>query len=150
MTGVAKLTGATTNLGNYWKAINWHKVGAEVKRLQMRIAKAVREGKKNKVKVFQWMLSHSFSAKLLAVKRVTSNKGAKTPGVDLIIWNTPARKMRGALSLRRKGYVAFPLRRILIPKKERQEKTVGNTDYQRQGNAGIISANLRSDSRNNG
>lgn len=33
MTGVAKLTGATTNLGN-WKVINWHKVGAEVKRLQ--------------------------------------------------------------------------------------------------------------------
>ena len=67
MTGVEKLTGATTNLGNYWKAVNWHKVEAEVKRLQMRIAKAVREGKKNKVKVFQWMLSHSFSAKLLKV-----------------------------------------------------------------------------------
>ena len=56
MTEVVKLTGATSILGQHWKAINWQKVEAEVKRLQMRIAKAVREGKKNKVKVFQWML----------------------------------------------------------------------------------------------
>jgi len=42
MTGVARLTGATPCLGNHWKAINWQKVEAEVKRLQMRIAKAVR------------------------------------------------------------------------------------------------------------
>ena len=125
MTGVEKLTGATTNLGNYWKAVNWHKVEAEVKRLQMRIAKAVREGKKNKVKVFQWMLSHSFSAKLLAVKRVTSNKGAKTPGVDMKIWDTPARKMKGAISLKRKGYVAYPLRRILIPKRNGKYRPLG-------------------------
>src|SRR3990172_6214007 len=126
MTGVEKLTGATTNLGNYWKAVNWHKVEAEVKRLQMRIAKAVREGKKNKVKVFQWMLSHSFSAKLLTVKRVTSNKGAKTPGVDMKIWDTPARKMKGApISLKRKGYVAYPLRRILIPKRNGKYRPLG-------------------------
>jgi RNA-directed DNA polymerase len=117
MTGVEKLAGATSNLGNHWKPIKWEKVKSEVKRLQMRIAKAAREGKKNKVKALQWVLSHSFSAKLLAVKRVTSNKGARTPGVDGEIWNTPARKMRGALSLIRKGYRALPLRRILIPKK---------------------------------
>ena len=47
MTGVEKLTGAAPNLGKYWIAINCKKVKAEVKRLQMRIAKAVREGKKN-------------------------------------------------------------------------------------------------------
>jgi RNA-directed DNA polymerase len=117
MTGVEKLTGAASNLGNNWKLVNWEKVKSEVKRLQMRIAKAAREGKKNKVKALQWVLSHSFNAKLLAVKRVTSNKGARTPGVDGEIWNTPARKMRGALSLIRKGYRALPLRRILIPKK---------------------------------
>ena len=47
----------------------------------MRIAKAVREGKgANTIKALQWILSHSFSAKLLAVRRVTENKGAKTPG----------------------------------------------------------------------
>lgn len=118
MTGVEKLTGATPNLGNYWKSINWKKVKAEVKRLQMRIAKAVREGKRQLAKALQWILSHSFYAKLLAVRMATSNKGARTPGVDGVIWNTPARKMRGALSLQRKGYRAQPLRRIEIPKKK--------------------------------
>lgn len=75
----------------------------------MRIAKAVREGKgANTIKALQWILSHSFSAKLLAVRRVTENKGAKTPGVDGRIWNTPAQKMKGALTLIRKGYKALP------------------------------------------
>ncbi len=61
--------GATLGLGNQWKAINWQKVKAEVKRLQMHIAKAVREGESaNRIKVLQWILSHSFSARLLAVR----------------------------------------------------------------------------------
>ena len=75
MTEVVKLTGATSISGQHWKAINWQKVKAEVKRLQMRIAKAVREGKSaNTIKALQWILSHSFSAKLLAVRRVTEIK----------------------------------------------------------------------------
>lgn len=122
---VTKITGATPTLGNYWKAIDWQAVKAEVKRIQMRIAKAVREGKTNKVKSLQWILSHSFSAKLLAVKMATSRKGAKTAGVDGIIWNTPARKMRGALSLKRKGYKAQPLRRTEIPKRTGSKRPLG-------------------------
>jgi len=126
MTGVERLTGATPNLGKHWRQINWSKVEAEVKRLQMRIAKAVREGKScNKVKCLQWILSHSYSAKLLAVRRVTTRKGAKTPGVDGQIWNTPKRKMEGALSLKRKGYKALPLRRIHIPKRNGKMRPLG-------------------------
>ncbi len=41
MTGGLKLTGATSNLGSHWKTINWKKVKAGVKRLQVRIAKAI-------------------------------------------------------------------------------------------------------------
>ncbi len=125
MKEVVRLTGATPNLGNHWKTIDWDKVKTEVRRLQMRIAKAVREGKDSKVKSLQWILSHSYSAKLLAVKRVTSNKGAKTPGVDGVVWNTPARKMRGVLSLKRRGYKALPLRRIFIPKKKGKMRPLG-------------------------
>jgi RNA-directed DNA polymerase len=125
MTGVEKLTGATPYLGKHWKSIDWKKVQAEVRRLQMRIAKAVKEEKWSKVKSLQWILSHSFSAKVLAVKRVTTRKGARTPGVDGIIWNTPARKMRGALSLKRHGYKALPLRRTLIPKRNGKSRPLG-------------------------
>jgi len=61
-----------------WKGVDWKHARHEVRGLQMRIAKAVNEGRWNKVKSLQNLLSRSFYAKLLAVKRVTSNKGKKT------------------------------------------------------------------------
>lgn len=69
-----------------WKTINWKQVERSVKSFQLRIAKATREGKHNKVKALQWMLTHSMAAKLLAVKRVTENSGKRTPGVDGVRW----------------------------------------------------------------
>jgi len=125
MTVTVRFTGATSGVGKQWEGINWNKVQAKVKRLQMRIAKAVREGKTSKCKALQWILNHSFSAKLLAVKRVTSNKGARTTGVDGIIWNTPAKKLRGAHSLKSKDYRALPLRRVIIPKKNGKTRPLG-------------------------
>ena len=83
----------------------------------MRIAKAVKEAKPGKVKALQWLVTHSFYAKLLAVKRVTSNKGRKTPGVDGVVWKGARAKMKAARSLKRRGYKPLPLRRIYIPKK---------------------------------
>jgi RNA-directed DNA polymerase len=65
----------------------------------------------------QWLLTHSFYAKLLAVKRVTQNAGRRTPGIDRIIWKTDKQKLNSAYELRRPGYKAQPLRRIYIPKK---------------------------------
>ena len=52
----------------------------------------------------QYLLTHSFYAKALAVKRVVTNDGRKTPGVDGVLWNTPAKKMKAVLSLTDKGY----------------------------------------------
>lgn len=126
MTAIAVSTGASSPVLEFdlidligWKGIPWNKVTKTVRRLQMRIAKAYREGKHSKVKSLQWILTHSFYAKLLAVKRVTENQGAKTPGVDNIIWRTPKQKMEAALSLKRRGYRTRPLKRIYIPKKQK-------------------------------
>jgi len=105
--------------GLIWNDINWNQIKYQVNRLQMRIAKAFREGKHGKAKSLQWILTHSFYAKLLAVKRVTSNQGAKTPGVDNKVWKTPKQKMQAAVSLKRHGYKAQPLKRIYIPKKQK-------------------------------
>lgn len=114
---VTPLTGASpTSEG--WDSINWKIIETEVNRLQMRIAKAISEGRHGKVKSLQWILTHSFHAKLTAVKRVVQNQGGKTPGVDKIIWKTPQQKMKAAQSLTRKGYQTQPLRRIYIPKKD--------------------------------
>ncbi|MBL0942257.1 MAG: group II intron reverse transcriptase/maturase [Alphaproteobacteria bacterium] len=110
------LTGASSASKLTWHANNWLHISKEVQRLQMRIAKAVREKRYGKVKALQWLLTHSLSAKLLAVKRVVSNPGAKTPGVDGVLWRTPKQKMHAVTLLQRRGYQPQPLRRIYIPK----------------------------------
>lgn len=112
-------TGALSASLPLWKTIEWKKATAHVRQLQIRIAKAYREGKRGKVKSLQWILTHSFSAKLLAVKRVVSNKGARTPGVDNVIWYTSAQKIKAVASLKRRSYRTKPLRRIYIPKKQK-------------------------------
>ncbi len=71
-----------------------------VRRLQVRIAKATQEGRWGKVKALQRLLTRSFHSKMLAVKRVTENRGKRTPGIDGKIWSTPAAKSKGSLTLK--------------------------------------------------
>jgi RNA-directed DNA polymerase len=118
MTAMATLTGAPSTSTTDWKAIDWEKAVVNVRMLQMRIAKAFREGKRGRVKSLQRILTNSFYAKVLAIRRVTTNIGAKTPGVDGVTWNTPAKKMKAAMSLKRRGYKTKPLKRIYIPKRQ--------------------------------
>jgi RNA-directed DNA polymerase len=100
-----------------WQAIDWPKVHREVRRLQLRIAKAIRAGQRGKAKALSWLLTHSRSAKQLAVKRATENRGAKTPGVDNVLWRTDRQKSAAVQNLKRRGYQPLPLRRHYIPKK---------------------------------
>jgi RNA-directed DNA polymerase len=113
----ADKAGALKDDADQWNSIDWKGAEREVRRLQVRIAKAAKENRWNKVKTLQYLLTHSFYAKLLAVKRVTSNKGKKTPGVDGVLWRSARAKWRAACSLRRRGYHPQPLRRIYIEKK---------------------------------
>jgi RNA-directed DNA polymerase len=108
-----------------WKQIFWDKHLNIVRKLQMRIVKAQKEGRYNKVKALQWILTHSFSVKLIAVKRVTENKGKKTPGIDNVIWKSSEDKINAAKDLKRQGYKAKPLRRVFIPKKNGNKRPLG-------------------------
>lgn len=105
-----------------WNHVDWKKAEAEVNRLQARIAKATKEKKWNTVKRLQYLLTHSYYAKLLAVQKVTTNKGKNTPGIDKQRWSTPAQKMWAVLSLTDKNYKASPLRRVYIDKKNKKAK----------------------------
>ena len=58
-----------------WHAIPWPAAHHNVRRLQARIVKATQEGRGGKVKALQHLLTHSFSGKAIAVKRVTDNHG---------------------------------------------------------------------------
>jgi RNA-directed DNA polymerase len=114
--------GAPGDYYGSWRKVDWNHARQVVRRLQIRIAKAVQENRWNKVKTLQHLLTRSFHAKLLAVKRVTSNKGKKTPGVDGVLWKTAKARWRAASSLRRRGYKPQPLRRIYIPKKNGRKR----------------------------
>ena len=116
MTAVATRTGALSHATVAWHTINWYAIHRTVRRLQARIVKAVQAGRWGKVRALQHLLTHSFSGKALAVRRVTENDGRQTPGVDGILWDTPAKKTRALEELRQRDYRAQPLRRIYIPK----------------------------------
>jgi RNA-directed DNA polymerase len=118
MTAVATLTGALSTGPMAWHAIDWYAVHRMVRRLQARIVKAVQAGRWGKVRALQHLLTHSFSGKALAVQRVTTNNGRKTPGVDGIVWDTPEKKAGAIGALRQRGYRALPPRRVYIPKKD--------------------------------
>jgi len=105
-----------------WHAIDWQEAHENVRRLQARIVKAAQAGKWRKVKALQHLLTHSFSGKALAVKRVTENQGKHTPGVDGEIWDTPEKKAAAIQSLRQHGYQPLPLRRLYIPKSSDKTK----------------------------
>jgi RNA-directed DNA polymerase len=108
-----------------WNSIDWNQCHENVRKLQARIVKATKEGRWGKVKALQRLLTTAFSGKALAVKRVTSNKGRNTPGVDGEIWSSSEAKSKGMLSLRRRGYHPAPLRRIYIPKSNGKRRPLG-------------------------
>ena len=85
----AQAIGAISSEAAEWYAIDWQAIHRNVRRLQVRIVKAVKERRWGKVRALQHLLTYSYSGKVLAVRRVTENKGKKTPGVDQEIWDTP-------------------------------------------------------------
>jgi RNA-directed DNA polymerase len=108
-----------------WTSIDWSQRHRNVRRLQARIVKATQKGRWGKVKALQWLLTHSQSAKQLAVRRVTENQGKRTPGIDGETWNTTGDKMAAVESLNRHGYRAAPLRRVHIPKANGGQRPLG-------------------------
>jgi RNA-directed DNA polymerase len=105
-----------------WDFLDWELIKTKVKQLQIRIAEAIRESKYRKAKSLQWLLTHSYYAKLMAIRKVTQNRGSKTPGVDKIVWKTPAQKLNAVSQLNRRSYKTLPLRRIYIPKNSDKRK----------------------------
>src|SRR5215472_2080435 len=125
MSAAAMPAGAAPERTPDWHSIEWKKVWRTVRRLQARIVKAVAEGRWNQVKALVYLLTHSFAGRALAILRVVNNSGAKTPGVDGVLWNTPEAKSAAFGTLRRHGYRPRPLRRVYIPKSNGQRRGHG-------------------------
>lgn len=105
-----------------WNQINWEQAESYINRLQIRIVKATLEEKWRLVKRLQYLITHSFYGRAMAVKRVISNKGKNTPGIDGVVWRTDKAKEDAIRNLETKSFTASPLRRIYIEKFGKKEK----------------------------
>src|SRR5882762_9562212 len=114
----AQAVGAVSSEAAQWYAIDWQAIHRNVRRLQVRIAQATKKSRWGKVRALQRLLTHSYSGKVLAVRRVTENDGKEFPGVDRYIWDTPEKKTQAVHEFKRRGYPPQPLRRVYIPKSD--------------------------------
>ncbi len=114
----AQAVGAVSREAAEWYAIDWRAINRNVRRLQVRIVQATKASRWGRVRALQRLLTHSYSGKVLAVRRVTENNGKKTPGVDQEILDTPEKKTQAVHALKRRGYQSQPLRRVYIPKSD--------------------------------
>ena len=108
-----------------WDAIDWQKVEAFINKAQTRIAKAQAAGNRNLVRELQRMLTHSYYAKLWAIRKVTGTRGKRTAGIDGEKWDSPAKKYRAVSKLEKKGYKASPLKRVYITKSNGKKRPLG-------------------------
>ena len=106
-----------------WKDINWKKVEKYVFKLQILIYRASSRGEIRKVRKYQKLLTKSYYARLLAVRRITQdNQGKKTAGIDGIK-NLPSMQRFNLVDLlKRHRFKASPTRRVWIPKPGKDEK----------------------------
>src|SRR6201996_8988469 len=106
---VRKDGSALSHAPDNWYAVDWRRVERNVRGMQIRIAKATREGNWRRGRALQRMLTRTLSAKLYAVRRVTQNQGARTAGVDRQPWDLPERRWEAIGMLEGAGYRPLPL-----------------------------------------
>jgi len=105
-----------------WHSINWQKLERRMYKLQKRIYQASNRGDVKAVRRLQKTLVNSWSARALAVRRVTQdNRGKKTAGVDGVKTLTPKQRL-DLINKLKLGSKVSPTRRVWIPKPGTEEK----------------------------
>lgn len=102
-----------------WKEVNWKKAYNELKVRQAELYKALKLNKsKQEIAKIHNSIITSFSARAIAVRKVTTNSGKKTPGIDSVIWTTESHKMEAVrrLATITNDYQCSPVRRVYIKK----------------------------------
>src|SRR5437762_11766270 len=110
-------------------AMDWQAINRNVRRLQVRIVQATKASRWGKVRALQHLLTHSYSGKVLAVRRVTENNGKKTPGVDQEVWDTPEKKTQAVHALKRRVISRSPC--DVFTSQSRTAKRCARSEYPR-------------------
>lgn len=82
-----------------YQEIDWKICHEKLAVLQAKLVEAHRAKDARSIKDLQRNIVTSFAARALAVRRVTSNKGGNTPGIDGVKWNSPQKKMNAIMEL---------------------------------------------------
>jgi RNA-directed DNA polymerase len=110
-----------------WNNLPWDEINNKIWILQDEIVKATLMNDMKRVYKLQRKLVCSFEGRALAIRKVTTNSGSKTPGVDSIIWDNSHKKFEAIQTLnmiiqKPNDYKAQPLKRIMIPKPGKTEE----------------------------
>lgn len=106
-----------------WRMLPWSEIERNIYRLQQRIYQAASRGDVKRVHNLQRLILSSYSARLLAVRRVTQdNRGKRTPGVDGVASLTPSERLILAQDLRHLNTTPALVRRTYIDKPGSDEK----------------------------
>ena len=125
----AQAVGAVSREAAKWYAIDWRDINRNVRRLQVRIVQATKASRWGRVRTLQRLLTHSYSGKVLAVRRVTENNGKKTPGVDQEVWDTPEKKTQAVHALKRRVISRSPC--DVFTSQSRTAKRCARSEYPR-------------------
>src|SRR6185312_14363869 len=110
-----------------WHNINWLDAYNKASAIQQGIVKAVLSNDMKTVYQLQRQLVVSYEARVLAIRKVVTNHGSKTAGVDHQIWSTPESRINaiaelGKITKNPTSYIASPVKRVFIPKPGSNEK----------------------------
>nr|AYE93236.1 hypothetical protein C0995_000069 [Termitomyces sp.]AYE93256.1 hypothetical protein C0995_000063 [Termitomyces sp.] len=109
-----------------WQHITWVEVNERVRDLQDGIVKATLENNMKLVYQLQNQLVTSVEGRALAIRRVVTSSGGKTPGIDKITWDNPQDRFNaihelGMVTKNPNLYKSKPLKRVMIPKNNSNE-----------------------------